>query len=148
MFEYLAIPYTDKDPEKMAFRAEVSDLIYAELTKQGRIVYPPISCNHLVGLKYGLPKDWDYWSKFDLVFVGVSSKLLVVTLPGWGISIGVTDEIKNAKEKGIPIEYIDPTPYLSKLDPNYVRRAYLDGNIKPLVPVEVKRGRGRPKKVK
>lgn len=149
MIEYLATPYSDKDHEVMAYRAEVSDLIYAELTKQGRIIYPPISCNHIVGIKYGLPKDWKFWSDFDLAFVSVCSRLLVITLPGWGASIGVTDEIKKAKEMGIPIEFIDPTTYLSKLDPHYMKRAYLDGTIKPLPSTEpVKRGRGRPRKIK
>lgn len=144
---YLAIPYTSDDPEVMAYRAEVSDLVYAELTKAGYIVYPPITVNHLAGIKYGMPKDWQFWKEFDLAFVRVCKNLYVITLPGWGTSTGVTDEIKNANELGIPITYIDPTPYLGKLDPHYMKRAYLDGTIKPLKPVEVKRGRGRPKKV-
>ncbi len=146
MLEYLATPYSDPDPEVMAYRAEVSDLVYAELTKEGRVIYPPISCNHIVGIKYGLPKDWEFWEKFDLEFVGASGKLIVITLPGWGMSIGVTDEIKKAKEMGIPIEYLDPTPFLSKLDHHYMKRAYLDGTIKPLI--QEKRGRGRPKGAK
>lgn len=143
---YLAIPYTDKDPEVMAYRAEVSDLVYAELTKQGYIIYPPITVNHLAGIKYGLPKDWQFWKEFDLAFVRVCSELYVITLPGWGTSVGVTDEIKNATELGIPITYIDPTPYLAKLDVNYMRRAYLDGTISPTE--DAPRSRGRPKKIK
>jgi hypothetical protein len=140
---YLAIPYTSDSPETMAFRAEVSDLVYSELTKQGYIIYPPITVNHLAGIKYGMPKDWKFWREFDLAFVRVCSELYVVTLPGWGTSTGVTDEIKNAKELGIPISYIDPTPFLNKLDPYYMKRVYLDGTVKPLV--EEKRRRGRPK---
>ena len=113
--EYLAIPYSDPDPEVMDYRAEVSDKVCADLMNKGRIIFAPISSCHHVAKKYEMPRDWDFWKRVDTEFIRASKRFLIVTLPGWEESTGVTAEIKIAKEAGIPIEHIDPKPYLAVL---------------------------------
>jgi hypothetical protein len=117
-FEYLAIPYTHKDEAVMSFRAEISDIICADLMMQGRYVFAPISSCHHIAKKYGLPRDWEFWKGMDEVFVSLAKKFLIVTLPGWEDSTGVMAELDIAKKHNIPIEYIDPTSYIEKLKGN------------------------------
>ena len=114
--EYLAIPYSDPDPKVMDYRAEISDIVCADLMNQGRVIFAPISSCHHIAKKYTLPRDWEFWKNIDEQFVRSSKKLLVVALEGWEKSTGVTAERKIAEDAGIPMELIDPKPYLEKLN--------------------------------
>jgi hypothetical protein len=117
MLEYIAIPYSsgDASEELMTYRAKISDFIFSELAKEGRILYAPISSCHHIAVKYGLPRDWQFWKTMDEVFLEKVDKLVVVMLEGWDTSTGLKAELEIAEERGIEIEYIDPTPYLEKL---------------------------------
>ena len=109
--EYLAIPYSHKNVLIRKYRFEVANKIAAALTNKGRIIFSPIShCHPLTD--YGLPGSWEYWQKYSYEFLKISKRLIVIKLDGWKKSTGVQGEIKTAKEFGLPIEYIDPTPYL------------------------------------
>jgi len=114
--EYLAIPYTDPDGDIRDFRAELSDIVCAELMNEGRIIFAPISSCHHIAKKYDLPKDWEFWKRIDTEFILNCKKVLVITLEGWENSTGVTAEIEIAKDAGIPVEFIDPFPYIEKLN--------------------------------
>jgi len=116
VMEYLGLPYSDDNEEVENYRAAVSDYIFAELSKQGRVIYAPISSCHSIAKKYGLPTNFEFWEKMCFAFVGASCKLIVIMLPGWENSKGLTAEIKLAKELNIEIELLDPTPYLKKME--------------------------------
>ena len=109
---YLALPYMHDNKFIMEFRAMVSDVIYADLTNKGFKVFAPISMSHHIAVKYGLPGDWEYWKELDEEFIKVCGKLLVIKLKGWKESIGVNAEMDLAKKYGLPIEFIDPEPYI------------------------------------
>jgi len=113
--EYLGTPYLHDDEEVMQFRAEISDMICADLMKQGRFIYAPISSCHHIAKKYGLPRDWQFWKGMDEEFVSICKRLLIITLPGWEKSTGLTAERGIAKRESIPCEFIDPEPYIEKL---------------------------------
>jgi hypothetical protein len=114
MIEYLALPYSHKSERVMAERAAISDFIFSELTKEGRIIYAPISSCHHVAVKYGLPRDWMFWADMGRFFVGASMRLLVIPLKGWETSIGLAAEIEIAKENGIEIVFLDLEHYMTK----------------------------------
>ncbi len=114
--EYLATPYLHKDEKVMEFRAAVSDIIFADLSNKGRYLYAPISSCHHIAQKYDLPRDWQFWAGLDEEFVSICKTLLVITLPGWEESTGVTAERGIATREGIPIEFIDPEPYIKTLE--------------------------------
>jgi len=105
--EYLALPYTHTDPAIMDYRASISDKVAAKLAVEGRIIFAPISSWHEIAKKYNLPTGYTYWLKLDEEFLKNCKKLLVITLPGWEISPGVTAEIGFANKYNIPIEYIN-----------------------------------------
>ena len=109
--EYLAIPYSHENVSVEEYRFDVVNKIAAALTREGRIIFSPIShCHPLT--EYGLPGSWEYWQKCAYEFLKNAKTLIVIKLDGWKKSTGVRGEIKIAKEIGIDIEYIDPTPYL------------------------------------
>lgn len=110
--EYLALPYSDDDEEIMCFRAAVSDYIFAELSNEGRVIYAPISSCHNVAREHDLPTDFNFWNKMCRAFVSASYKVIVIMLPGWEESTGLTAELKLARELGLEIEWLDPIPYI------------------------------------
>lgn len=114
--EYLGLPYTDDESLVKDWRALVSDKIAADLTIQGRIIFAPISAWHHIAKRYALPGTFEYWLELDEEFIKISSKLLIITLPGWKESSGVNGEIKLANKYDIPIEYIDPKPYIKQME--------------------------------
>ncbi len=114
--EYLAIPYSDPDPKVMDYRAELSDIVCADLMNKGRVIFAPISSCHHIAKKYELPRGWEFWKNIDEQFVRASKTFLIVALDGWEDSVGVTAERKIAEDAGIPIELIDPKPYIKKLN--------------------------------
>lgn len=103
---YLATPYSHKDPAVRTERFNMVNKVAGALMQQGLIIFSPISHTHPVAVKCGLPKDWQYWEKFDRAYLSCSNKLLVLCLDGWLESNGVQAEIKIAREMGIPVEYI------------------------------------------
>lgn len=105
--EYLAIPYSHPDPAVMEERFEIANRVAADLMRQGRIIFSPISHSHPIA-QYGLPVTWDYWLQYDREIISYCSKLVVIMLPGWRRSRGVNAEIALAIKFGIEIELIDP----------------------------------------
>lgn len=113
--EYLGLPYSDEDPTLMDYRAEISDIICADLMNQNRIIFAPISSCHHIARKYRLPRTWDFWKHVDEEFLKISKTLIIITLPGWEESTGLTEERSIAERYEIPEEFIDPDPYIREL---------------------------------
>lgn len=114
--EYLAIPYSDKSEDIREFRANIADYIWYKLTKEGRIIFSPISGCHNIAKKYKLPTEWSFWRNIDFEFLKHCKKIIVVQLEGWEKSVGVTAEIEFSKLHNIPIEYCDPARYIEEME--------------------------------
>lgn len=105
-FEYLACPYSHPEAHIRERRFQAVNKVAARLMKEGRIIFSPISHTHPIAL-YGLPKGWEFWREYDLVFIQQCEKVIVLMLDGWKKSIGVQSEIRIAKSLGKPIEYME-----------------------------------------
>lgn len=103
---YLAGPYNHVNPIVMEERFELLTRFAANLMKEGQVVYSPITHNHPIAIRYGLPRGWDYWEKFDTVFLRAATRMVVVTLDGWEDSQGVGAEILLATQLNLPITYV------------------------------------------
>lgn len=104
MFIYLASPYT-ANPEENFLLAEkyaASQII------EGHPIFSPIVHCHEMAIKYNMPKDYGFWRTYALNMLQAAAALLVLMLPGWKESVGVTDEIAFATRNEIPIFYVDP----------------------------------------
>ncbi len=105
---YLATPYSDPDPAIQQSRFEVVNRVAGDLMREGFLVFSPITHCHSIALVSDLPKDWKFWKEIDLAFILWVDEVYVLRQDGWKESIGVTAEIKIAKELNKPIIYIDP----------------------------------------
>ena len=61
---------------------------------------------------YGLPGNWEYWARKDMVFLALSKKMVVLMLWGWRESNGIRHETDFARKLNIPIEYAEWRPWL------------------------------------
>lgn len=106
---YLACPYTHPDPVIRRARFEIATIVAANLIRQGKIVFSPITMTHpidgvLAGDQNTLGSD--YWVKFDEAFMRMCSEMMVIKADGWDKSSGIKREIEFFKEHGKPIKYI------------------------------------------
>jgi len=108
---YLAIPYSSM--EELSF--DVSRCITLMLMQYGKNVYSPIIHGHsLVSTPgYSFHFDHDFWMKHDLDMLRRCDELYVVILDRWNKSIGVLTEIREARELGMPITFLDPDMFVS-----------------------------------
>ncbi len=105
---YLACPYAHKFEEVRTARFLMANKAAAKLIKQGNKVFSPISHSHPLNLTGELPQiGWDFWEAFDRCFLEMCKALYVLKIDGWDKSVGVTAEIRIAKELGIPIHFVD-----------------------------------------
>jgi hypothetical protein len=107
---YLACPYNSPNPQIMEERARTANRIAAELMARGALVFSPLTHN-LPLLREGLPAGWSHWAEFDQTVLERCDKLIVVKLEGWEDSAGVRNELKLARDRNMPIEFLDPAGY-------------------------------------
>jgi len=105
--KYLAIPYTDPDPEVMRQRFELASRTAAELMKRGLLIYSPISHSHPIA-QYGLPIDWEYWQHYDKEILSICDELIIIMADGWETSKGIKAELDMAFQKGMVVSYLKP----------------------------------------
>ena len=105
---YLAVPYSHKDCSVREARWFAANIAAAKLMAKGLYVFSPISHTHpIANASNGkLPVGWDFWEGMDREYLKFCKKVVVLRIPGWKKSKGVTAEIKIAKEMGIPVEYM------------------------------------------
>lgn len=106
---YLATPYSHPDIRIQELRWRVVNWMAYWLIQQGQYVYSPITHNAPFH-EWGAEAAFESWRAFDCSMVSRCDQLIVLTLPGWRESIGVTAEIEHAANLKIPINYLEP-PY-------------------------------------
>lgn len=105
---YIACPYLSDNAEVMLYRFEKACQFAGSIMQRGEKVFCPVIHCHPIADIAELPKDWSFWKDYDLLFLKISYKLIVLKLDGWEKSVGVQAEIEHARNMSIPIEYADP----------------------------------------
>ena len=108
---YLASPYSHKSPEVMHRRFEMVCKVAGFMLNNGWHVYSPIAHTHPIACQCGLPKDFDFWKRYDTAVMSRCTHLIVVKLDGWMESVGVEAEIMMAAHFKTPIYYMDWPDY-------------------------------------
>jgi len=101
---YLACPYSHLYDD-CCRRFDIVNRLAATLMRAGVLIFSPISHGHPIA-EYGLPKGWDFWERYDRVYIEAAKAMLVCAIDGWETSVGVGAEMRIAQELGIPIGLI------------------------------------------
>lgn len=106
-FCYVATPYTNY-PYGHAAAAYDAARVTAALMRMGICAVSPIAHSHAVAHVGNLDKvDGEFWQRMDAPLVRAAEACIVVKLPGWDTSKGVTHEIAEFERAGKPIVYLD-----------------------------------------
>lgn len=107
---YLASPYSDPDAQVRTKRFHEVCLVAAKLMERGFLIFSPIAHTHPIAAVGGLPKDWEFWERYDRAFLVASSELWVLMTDGWSTSKGVAGETRiMTEELKKPVKYISPS---------------------------------------
>ena len=102
---YLASPYSHRDAVTREYRFREVCEVAARLMRSGHNVFSPIAHTHPIA-QFGLPKEWDFWEKYDREFLAVCDAVWVLQINGWKESVGVQAEIKIARELKKPVYFL------------------------------------------
>ena len=78
------------------------------MLNKGIHTYSPVIHCHQIAQDYSLPKDFTFWKEYNFAMIEKASEVLVLGIPGWRSSQGVTAEIKYACDQKIQCEVYQP----------------------------------------
>lgn len=79
---YLAVPYSDPNPEVQLQRFHKVNKVAAALMAAGLYVFSPISHTHPIAEAGLLPRSWEYWQGYDQAILSGCGCLAVLMLDG------------------------------------------------------------------
>ncbi|MEX1232508.1 MAG: DUF1937 family protein [Planctomycetaceae bacterium] len=123
---YLASPYSDPSSDVREARYRLACHAVAILLHAGLTCYSPIVHSHPL-VQHGFPTDWSFWELHDRAHLARCDELVVLTIRGWQESIGVSAEVAQAGELGIPVRYA----HFSGLAPSSSTFAHVAGEAEP-----------------
>ena len=106
---YLASPYSSGGEMSMDEYYEEAVRACEYLINSGLSVWSPIVYCHMISIAYDMPKDFDFWCSYCLPFLRKCDMFLVLAIPGWNKSTGVSKEMDIARELNLQIMYAVPT---------------------------------------
>lgn len=89
---YLASPYSHPDPLVMKTRFLLAQQATAAMIFEGKFVYSPIVHCHELAQAYQLPKDFDFWRRYNIDMLRRADAFRILKIPGWDESKGVCPE--------------------------------------------------------
>lgn len=105
-FYYLATPYSKYAGGLDAAYREACRAAQ-QFRESGASVYCPIETCHPLAMTLGLdPLDYEIWMKMNEPLVNAAGALVVVKMPGWQESTGVSIEVGQFVAAGKPVEYM------------------------------------------
>jgi hypothetical protein len=113
---YLATPYSYKCPNPTV-KAAVQRLRFEVcsraagwlLSEKGWNVFSPITHSHPIHVLYPQVRgDWEFWKRIDEEFIQLSCRAVVLTLPGWRKSTGVTAELEIINRLNLELHFLHP----------------------------------------
>lgn len=107
--EYVASPYTHPDPRVREHRFLTAKRFIVAALNQGMTPFSPIVYLHEIAKEHDLPKDADYWKKFNNQVMRRCESIFVLKMIGWQQSHGVQYEIMMAQELGLKFIWADYT---------------------------------------
>lgn len=107
-FSYLGSPYS-RFPGGLDMAAEIVARGAAELMRRGHRLFCPIAHSHTISMAGRInPKDWDFWRLQDEPMMKAANGLIILEMPTWEESIGLTDELAAFEWMGKAIASVTP----------------------------------------
>jgi len=104
---FISLPYTSKRAITTQNRVDIAEKLVLKLAEQNIIGMSAIVYYHNLIDKYKFGNiSYEFWTKICLELLCNCSSVWVLKIDGWDKSTGVADEVKCAKELGLPIRYI------------------------------------------
>jgi len=105
---YLASPFSHEDKLIEKWRYEQVCKAAALLQDDKHLIFSPIAHSFGLAMHGGLHnKPWEgFWKEIDFAYISMMDALWVLTLTGWRSSIGVTDEIRFARSRNMPVKLV------------------------------------------
>lgn len=103
---YLASPYSHGDVAIRKLRFEQACFVAGRLMQQGHLIFSPIAHTHPIATRCNLPLGFDYWQRYDQEMLDACASLVVLTLPGWELSLGVTSELQHMRARRKPVGFV------------------------------------------
>lgn len=99
-------------PALMQKRYEYARKRTSAILLTGACVFSPITHCHPMAQAHTMPREWDFWGHLDMQFIEASNGILVLKMPHWEQSKGITAEIKHAESLGLPVVYLECPDYM------------------------------------
>lgn len=96
---YLASPYSHPDDaiQEQRYRAALDATAY--LLRCRAWVYSPIVHCRPLALAHSLPHDAGFWQEYNFTMIRSAARLLILQIPGWRESKGVSAEFIYARKR-------------------------------------------------
>lgn len=104
---YLASPYSDPCPAVRESRYLDAVNAVAYLSSLDMCVYSPIVSCHPIATKFKLPVNWETWKENDELMLSLSSHMVILRLPEWEKSKGISEEILICRRNDISVSFLD-----------------------------------------
>ncbi len=106
---FLMCPYSDPDPAVRQYRYEMATKAAAGLTRRGETVFSPVTHSHALCLADDRLDPLDArWYTLAHDFLALSKRAVLLALDGWETSVGVQNELREVKKRGMSLEFIVP----------------------------------------
>jgi hypothetical protein len=107
MFVYLSSPYTHDEIAIEEFRYERAMDAVVWLLNRKITVYSPIVHFHPIAWTHNLSRDIQFWRNHNLNMLLSAREVIVLAIPGWKESIGVSWEREEATNNNKPLSYLE-----------------------------------------
>lgn len=109
---YLAAPYSSCHRLTVKQRVLAVNHAAGHLFHRGFFVFSPIShCHPIKECHNEIEGDYNFWAEYNERMISVCDEFIILTLAGWGDSIGVPKELGIAKGLNKQISYMNPITY-------------------------------------
>lgn len=105
---YLCTPYSHPDPFVREERYLKAMKLVRDFLKMGLHVYSPIVHCHELAKVADLPRDQEFWKRYNFTMLAAAETMHILMLDGWEQSVGIQGEVEEAKRLSLPIIYIEP----------------------------------------
>ncbi len=105
---FVIVPYTHANPKVVTSRVNAINSYLVSLAYKNIVCYSTVSSWHAIATEHKMNTTFKYWKKHCKQLIACSTRVEVLTLPGWDKSEGVTGEIDIATYLGKPITFIKP----------------------------------------